>query len=1397
MNSTLCLSEKERNVHSLSETDLHDPNQPPKFFLVARCLSSIVNPKTFIKKMGEFWSNKCRFEVVVSEMHSDIFLLTLACAGDKQRISSGEPWHFFNQLILLHSPSSLQNVTKEDFRFAQFWVQTHRLPFLSKSRALAKKVGEWVGEFVEVHEDSLHEGWGSFLRTRVRLDVTQPLMRGKMVSLPRVMDEHWLEFRYENLPVFCFYCGKIGHPFDKCLAFMELVDMGVDPDLLYGPQMIGDKLPISGYDRYRTDFSKANAYPFLTRLARKTITSSIPNASNYKNLTMGSVPQPKSLTNAELAQKDQPENSAKAKCPELPLPFPSYVPSNFPNANTSPITEPTPPYNRPLSLSPSETISKISSPSTEPSATAKLKGKAVIIDDSVDEAAIFSKTYKRQVDPDNFRSVLKRCRNNKKEDTKPDDHSAQFVSDKHSDSADGLSSCSAERPDVLFIMETKLQCNAIDRFRSSLRFSNGLEVPRLGLKGGLMLLWMANVDVTLNNYSMNHFDVLVSSDNCHQYHFTGFYGAPETHLRINSWNTLSSLVSTTPNMPWLVLGDFNELLSNDDKDGGPPRNDALMNNFRTTIDLCDLRPIPFCGDSFTWTNKNHHGNIIRERLDRGFFNSHWSDVFTEENIQHLDFYHSDHRAIAYTVSHPNQPAPPKKRNSRFRFEQFWLKDPDCSSIIAAHWNSSDTDQPLNSLLQNIAGCATALQNWHQNKYGSMGRDIAAAHQHSAKLHNVKSSATDHIQQMENADRILDDLLEKEELYWHQRARVDWLQSGDSNTKFFHSRAKTRNAVNKIKRLQSSAGGFVHTEEEISAEIVQYFSGLFSSNGVDNEALNHVISTVDTAITPDQNQQLLLPFTATEVDNALKSMAPDKAPGEDMDSINSALITLIPKVDHPKLWHSKLFSIGGREVLLKAVVQSIPTYAMSCFSLPKKFCAQLESMMANFWWGSNTDNSKIHWKKWKFMCSSKADGATVLQARYFKKGDFLSAKKGVLPSLTWQSICDGRDLLLKGLRWKIGSGRNVHCASDPWLPGNTTMTPFTYTGDPSFTVEHYISIHQTWDLRILQTHFGDIDIQRILSIPLSPFPREDKLIWQHSDTGIYSVKSGYQLAASLETQHEHSSSSTNRQWWNRMWSLRLPKKLKIFLWRFINEALPTAVNLAHRKISSSNACSLCQCSWVTSGHAIFRCKRAKAVWQQFQYKIYMPNMGNAKGYDIFSYIAAAHNDLELEQIVCLMWNIWSERNKETHGSKPKPVDVLCSYSASYLDQFHKATSSKQVAAGASSQEHLSTPPSVPTASRAPQTWRSPPAGLYKLNVDAACDQAVGTLGYGALIRDHMGDVVAGFSKPFPGFFSPKEMEAAALFHSLIWAIQHQLPIHLIETDSLCRQMQLILCLLLLL
>ena len=60
----------------------------------------------------------------------------------------------------------------------------------------------------------------------------------------------------------------------------------------------------------------------------------------------------------------------------------------------------------------------------------------------------------------------------------------------------------------------------------------------------------------------------------------------------------------------------------------------------------------------------------------------------------------------------------------------------------------------------------------------------------------------------------------------------------------------------------------------------------------------------------------------------------------------------------KGWKQNTLSQAGREVLIKAVVQAIPTYAMSCFSLPAYFCRKLNSLVRSFWWGGSNDHSKI-------------------------------------------------------------------------------------------------------------------------------------------------------------------------------------------------------------------------------------------------------------------------------------------------------------------------------------------------------------------------------------------------------------------------------------------------------
>ena len=73
------------------------------------------------------------------------------------------------------------------------------------------------------------------------------------------------------------------------------------------------------------------------------------------------------------------------------------------------------------------------------------------------------------------------------------------------------------------------------------------------------------------------------------------------------------------------------------------------------------------------------------------------------------------------------------------------------------------------------------------------------------------------------------------------------------------------------------------------------------------------------------------------------------------------------------WKEKFLSMGGKEILLKAIIQALPVYAMAVFKIPKLRCKQMTDAMAAFWWGDTDIQKRMHRKAWWKMCVPKKMG----------------------------------------------------------------------------------------------------------------------------------------------------------------------------------------------------------------------------------------------------------------------------------------------------------------------------------------------------------------------------------------------------------------------------------------
>ncbi|XP_021714646.1 uncharacterized protein LOC110682599 [Chenopodium quinoa] len=431
------------------------------------------------------------------------------------------------------------------------------------------------------------------------------------------------------------------------------------------------------------------------------------------------------------------------------------------------------------------------------------------------------------------------------------------------------------------------------------------------------------------------------------------------------------------------------------------------------------------------------------------------------------------------------------------------------------------------------------------------------------------------------------------------------------------------------------------------------------------------------------------------------------------------------------WKEKLLSRAEKEVLLKSVIQEIPTYLMGVYRFPSGLIQEIHSMMARFWWGSNEIGRKIHWKSWDALCQPKFLGGVgfrdlgvfnqallgkqiwrlatnegslvsrVLKAKYYPNTSIFEAALGPVSSYSWQRLWSSKALKAEG---------------------------------EFETVAELIDDDACcWDLAKLERFFNEQDRQAILAIPISERMPNDALTWVE------------------------------------IWKTKTTPKVSQFLWRCCSNSLPTRSILAHRHQIEDQVCPCSNSANETTIHVVILCPNAHQLWLKSGcFEALKFATSDSFGEVILSWGKHLEEDV-YQRSLFLAWFIWFRRNKWIFENFWDADEAVILRHSRLVIDFEEYT--EKIYGG--------TTPSEPAGRT---VWLPPPLGAVKINVDASISED-GWVGLGAIARDSNGQVMFAAVSRARARWEPLVAESKAALFGLRKARELGYMDVILEADSL--------------
>ncbi|XP_074303987.1 uncharacterized protein LOC141638472 [Silene latifolia] len=342
------------------------------------------------------------------------------------------------------------------------------------------------------------------------------------------------------------------------------------------------------------------------------------------------------------------------------------------------------------------------------------------------------------------------------------------------------------------------------------------------------------------------------------------------------------------------------------------------------------------------------------------------------------------------------------------------------------------------------------------------------------------------------------------------------------------------------------------------------------------------------------------------------------------------------------WNNIFLSAADKLTLIRSVLSSLSLFSLSVFRIPVSVTSKLQSLMVHFWWGGTRTNKAIHWCSKDFLSKPVGEGglgfrnigcfnqallaksawrilsvpgsliSKVICPKLGYQDDTLFQKRWKAPQASsWalKSLVWGSDLIYNNIAWTIGSSSRLNAWKDKWIEGNSLQdlcgdiidAPI----DTTLLVGELHDSHRRWDFSSLGFDPGEEVTKKIRATYIPCHPTDDSFYWRFSKHGVFTVKSGYHVAARALSNGSTSVADCSRMpptivafCKSKLWKLPISYKLRVFLWKFMANALPVGSEFLKRKMIWRSSCTLCDGlnPYVESISHLFRdCSFAKALW----------------------------------------------------------------------------------------------------------------------------------------------------------------------------------------------------------